>query len=166
MVDQNDTTEQQTPTSASAWRKGGASSPPIELPSGNFARLRNPGLQGFIKMGFIPNSLLGVIEKAIGSAKQGKDTTGVSDDEMMELLKDQERLNELFDLYDRVTVHCMADPAVQPVPEDEADRDDETLYVDYIDFEDKVFIFQFACGGTKDVESFRRQQEQNMGALR
>lgn len=44
----------------------------------------------------------------------------------------------------------------------EGERDDETLYVDEVSLEDKQFIFQFAMGGTADVERFRKELSGNV----
>jgi hypothetical protein len=37
------------------------------------------------------------------------------------------------------------------------DRDADTMYADEVDFNDKVFIFNFAVGGTRDLERFRSE---------
>jgi hypothetical protein len=37
------------------------------------------------------------------------------------------------------------------------ERDDETLYTDDVDLEDRMFIMQWAVGGIKDPEQFRKE---------
>lgn len=47
----------------------------------------------------------------------------------------------------------------------EGDRDEDTLYADEVSLEDKQFIFQFAMGGTADVERFRQELRSNVAGL-
>jgi hypothetical protein len=52
-------------------------------------------------------------------------------------------------------VFCVIEPTVNPLPENEADRKQELLYVDEVDLDDKFYIMAFALGGTRDLEGFR-----------
>jgi len=47
----------------------------------------------------------------------------------------------------------------------EAERDPDILYADQVDMDDKLFIFQWALGGTRDLERFREQQQKSVGDL-
>jgi hypothetical protein len=58
------------------------------------------------------------------------------------------------------------DPVITPIPTltvdadgvlGEAARDPSLLYVDEVDLEDKMFILQYALGGTRSLERFRRE---------
>lgn len=148
-----------TPTSASAWKQ--SSRRPIELPSGNFAVLRNPGMPTFVKMGIIPNSLQPIIQRAISASDQKPSETP----EFGELFRDPQKMSELFEMYDKITVFCFVDPQVHPVPELE-ERNEDKLYVDEVLMEDKVFIWSWAVGGTADLESFRGQLGSGVESLR
>jgi len=44
-------------------------------------------------------------------------------------------------------------------------RQDDLVYADMIDIEDKMFIFNFAVGGTRDVEQFRAGSLQSLGSM-
>lgn len=148
-------------TSASNWK--GRRGSPVELPSGNTALLRRPGIEHFLRTGSIPNSLRNLISDSLGANEKGK---------LTELLKDSEDLTELFNLMDRVLVEVVIEPKVRKVPVDDDgnvipidDRDPNFIYPDEVDMEDKTFIFQYATGGTKSLERFREEQREALGAL-
>jgi hypothetical protein len=165
------------PTTKTQWKKtvGGTE---LEVPSGNVALVRRLGLQVFVKKGVIPNSLMPMVNKAISSGE-----FDVKDE--LEGLNEQ-MLEDIIALYDAILLECVVEPHVSPVPllsqvhvdaglcgPDDignpvpyALRDQEELYVDEVDFQDKVFIFQWVVGGTRDVESFRAEQDAAMDALR
>ena len=151
-----------TPTTASAWKKQSAEGTPLVVPSGNTCLVRAPGLQVFIKQGMIPNSLLPIVNEAI---KKGTMPT----DDKFDIEENPEMLNEMMELMDAVTVHCVVEPAVQHIPLDDegetvpfSQRDPETLYVDEVDFTDKIFIFQYAVGGTADLAKFRQELSEHV----
>ena len=148
-------------TPASSWK--GRKGAPVELPSGNIALLRRPGIEHFLRSGNIPNSLKNVIRSAMGKDGEGK---------LNELMEDDQSFIELFELMDRILVEVVVEPKVKPVPMDRDgkkilidDRDDQFIYVDEVDLEDKTFIFQYAMGGTKDLERFRSEQKGSLGNL-
>lgn len=157
------------PTTASTWRQRRAE--PVEVPSGNVALIRAVGLQAFIKSGVIPNSLMPEVQKILSNPEDlGSDTT-------KELFKDQEitpeTMMELLDMIDAVVCQCVVEPKVHSVPKDEKgvevpfeERPEiEGLWVDEVDDEDKAFVFQFAVGGTRDLETFREEQAAQLESL-
>lgn len=153
--DQN-STPPVTPTPVSGWKK------PVEatvLPSGNAMVLRRPGFQAFMKSGLIPNSLLGMAQSAISSGK------GLEEPDVQELIKDTDKVTDMMSMVDEVTVFCAVQPEVSRAPAIGVDRDPNILYVDEIDDEDKMFIFSYATGGSADVESFRDEARNVLGAL-
>lgn len=133
----------------------------LELPSGITLKVRNPGgMSAFMTNGTIPNSLMGIIQKSV---TQG--TTPAPEEILPEGGVDAQFITELSTMLNNILVMCAVEPPVQPVPEDEADRDDELLYADEFPEEDKMFIFQWVSGGTKDLESFRGQYQANVDAM-
>jgi hypothetical protein len=157
-----------TPTTASEWRKNVTY--PVPVPSGNTALLRAVGMQAFINKGMIPNSLMPQVEKALKGSKEAVNAA--------DLFKDvditAETLAEMMEMIDQVVVFTVVQPKVYAAPKDESgnvidfdDRDPiDGLWVDEVDFEDKEFIFQFAVGGTRDLETFRRQHATQLASLR
>jgi len=132
---------------------------PLEVRSGNVALVRRPGIQVFIKSGMVPNSLMPIIQKALAAGEKAKDL------DFSEIAEDAKKLEDVLDLVDKVTCYCVIEPKVLPVPENVEDRDEEALYVDEVNFDDKVFIYQYAVGGTADLESFRAEQARLMGSV-
>lgn len=155
------TPEVESVTSISEWKKASEGSP-LRVPSGKTAIVRNPGMQVFLSQGMIPNSLLGPIQAALSNGKRP---------DLKEIEVNDQTLNDMLNLADAVVIYCVMEPkvtsnkdatgAILPL---EA-RDSDKLYVDEIDVEDKMFIFQFAVGGTRDIEQFRKESAQSLGNL-
>lgn len=139
-------------------KKGGGI---FELPSGLVMKLRNPGGLGlFLDAGMIPNSLMPVVDKALKGEK-------VEDTDLIDPEKgiDSSQIADMMSLIDGIMMKCAIEPRVHPVPEDEDDRDDDSLYIDEIEDEDKMFVFQWVSGGTTDLERFRERHSADMATL-
>lgn len=136
-------------TTAKDWKGRANQAVELDLPSGNTALVRNPGMQAFLQAGIVPNELMGIIMSAIEKEE-------MPDLESMQT--DPEKLKSVLTLFDNILVYCVVEPAVLPVPTEGVTRDEDLLYVDEVDMEDKMFIFQYAVGGTKDLEKFRAEQ--------
>lgn len=149
------------PTPVSAWKK--SSEPPLMMmPSGNYMRVKKIGLKALMATGAMPNSLMSFAQKAVAKGK--KET--VSDEDMVDILKDPKRVAEITEFMDKVAILCAAEPAIHPTPDEGVERDDDLLYVDEVDEEDKMFLFQVVTGGTTDVEQFRAEHAGNVASLR
>jgi hypothetical protein len=152
-----------SPTQASSWKKGTVGGTLVVVPSGNTALIRTPGMQAFLTEGVIPNGLMPIIQEAMLSG------AAPSEDSLAPMMNDPEKIKQIMELADAITVSCCMDPKVTPAPTmkidgkdvplpfDHPDRDENTLYVDEVDFNDKMFIFNVAVGGTADLEKFRTQ---------
>lgn len=158
-------------TNAKEWKKKSAKSYELEVPSGNVCLVRRPGPSIFAELsGSIPNSLLGevlpLLEEAERKGKTG-DSSPVPPEALAELqdkiLKSPQQLSEIVMMADEVTVRCVVEPVVHRVPED-GERDEDKLYVDEVDFEDKIFIMNFVVGGTANLERFREGTQELVAA--
>jgi hypothetical protein len=148
-------------TTAAEWKQNSDAPVPVTVPSGNTCLARKPGMRAFVKAGLIPNSLLPIVMRAV--RKQ-------AEPDFKELEGDGGRLQDMIRLMDNVVVHCVMEPRVHPTPpqedlsdaryDEDFERDEDKLYVDQVDPDDKAFLFQWACGGTSDLEQFREQSEQ------
>lgn len=131
----------------------------MTLPSGLVVKARNPGgIQAFLASGTIPNTLMAIIQRALNTGeavneKQFLNDSGQIDPELMVAM--EEMLNHLV-------VKVVVEPTVHAVPASESQRSDELLYADEIPMDDKQFLFQWISGGTKDLETFRRRQQQGV----
>ena len=144
------------PTPASSWKKG-VQGTLIRVPSGNTALVRAPGMEVFLREGVIPNSLLPIIQEAmVQGAAPDKATQS-------KMLDDPQKLIDIIDLANSITVYCCLDPKVLPIPTNaegevlplgDKNRLPDVLYVDEVDFNDKMAIFSFAVGGPADLEKF------------
>lgn len=158
-------TKAKKPSSVQDFKKKARTTTELDLPSG--AAILAKGVSGmgvFLKSGIIPNSLLSIIQEAIDK--------GVEPD-MDKLLQPQENgeiapeaLSDMLTLIDNITVKCWVLPPTAIPPEDEADRKDDVLYTDEIDDNDKLFVFQWAIGGSPDLQRFREEQDASMDRLR
>lgn len=151
------------PTSAAAWKKK-AQIPPLELPSGCSMRIKKVGMQTLISLGIMPNSLMSIAQKAVGKGQQVGE--GMSDDEMMALINDPKKIREIGEFMDKMLCVVAVEPEVHPIPHAGVERDETKLYVDEVDEEDKMFIFQVVTGGTTDVAEFREETSATMAAIR
>jgi hypothetical protein len=149
------------PSTAAQWKAKSSKGYELEVPSGNVALVRPVGMQAFLDKGLIPNSLR---EIALESIK-GKQAPELKIEDLNE-----EQIRNMMQLFDAVTVYCVLQPEVVAAPLDEEGvpipsryrEEIDALYVDDVDLQDKMFIFQFACGGTRSVEQFREEYERSM----
>lgn len=158
--------EQFKTTSAKEWKsRSKRKGKEMVLPSGFTCVATRVNLQVFLKTGKIPNSLRSMIDKAMA----GKE---VNQEEIVaKLLEGDKEALETFEdmmmMVDAVVVDCMLDPKVLPAPgndeprseDNPTGRSEEELHVDEMDEEDRMFLFNFAVGGTRELQSFRAGQE-------
>lgn len=149
------------PTSVAAWKKS-AAAVPMEMPSGNYMRVRKVGMQAIIKTGIMPNSLMGIAQKAVEKGQTAEPTN----EELMSLIEDPAKVQEIGKFMDELTILCAEEPKVHRLPDEGVEKDDELLYIDEVDEEDKMFIFQVVTGGTTDIETFRDEVSATMVAVR
>lgn len=161
----------------------------LTLPSGNIALVKQMSPQAFMQSGLIPDPLTAIIRKSIGE-KQGLPPTA-----MAEISEDPEMLMSAMELFDRVLVYVVAEPFVKMPPTcdhltgevrcemyyntavhrdnkdpeyheyHEGARADDILYADQVDMDDKMFIFNWCLGGTRDLDQFRKELQGNVDAV-
>lgn len=160
-------------------RKKGA---PLELPSGLIVVARRVELRSYIQRGEVPNALMGVVEEALAKGREADVSKMVgSEDGKVDL----DMVNDMYEMVDGVVMESIVDPKVHPlvwteqdavdglIPEDsevgdeiaEEEKDDSVLYIDEVDDEDKMFIFQWTTGGTADLATFRQEASASLDAL-
>jgi hypothetical protein len=157
---------------ASAWGKKSTKPVELDLPSGEVVLVKRVELPVLLASGAFPDTLMSIVSDKIETATGQQDTPKEVDKELVEeTVKDPKKLAELFEAIDKVVPLVVLEPTVvfhkrlvspdsnemEIIPDE--DRDDEILYTDVVDLEDKMHIFQFAVGGTRDVEEFRTKLE-------
>jgi hypothetical protein len=166
------------------WKRSTAEE--IDLPSGNVALVKRPGMEAFLTEGLFPNSLMPIIQKAVNTGR------GLPPAKIKELTDDPKMVGDMFDAMDRVVARIVLEPKVvwhkefplgddgqpnldlPPVVIEDEDRaewlskhkmDPDTIWTDEVFFEDKSFLFNYAVGGTRDLERFRGEAESSLASL-
>lgn len=142
----------------------------ITCPSGQTCRVMvTPGIRGLVKLGVLDNmdSLSALVETEVVGPRQGKapKTKGAgakvtagdkSRAQVKDLLGDPKSFTDAMDMVDKVVVAVVLDPPVLPAPEEGEERKAGAVYVDrHIRDIDKMFIFNHAVAGVRDLEDFR-----------
>jgi hypothetical protein len=121
------------------------------------------------------------------NAKQRNSPNELSAEEMEKFMTKPGALEDIFASFDKVCAMVVVDPPVlyhkkEVVTEDgvvrkDADgrpvlvdiplseRNEDYLYTDDVDADDKQFIFQYVVGGDDDLDSFRKERAEGMGAV-
>jgi hypothetical protein len=161
----------------------------IRMPSGMVARCRRPGMLALLQAGVIPNSLMPIVEYALTAASTGKT---VSEGEITSKIEAKmlPDMMTVFDLVARFIVvqprlrpdpegcgcgaiRDLIDPKPdhkhewKPLPEDRWPEThpatgEELAYVGWVPEEDKQFLFNYAVGGSRDVDRFRDDLQANV----
>lgn len=135
----------------------------LRVPSGQLCQIRRPDLSTLAKMGLLnefDTISRTVYDKHIeGGEKQ------VNNNEIMNLLSDPQKAEKMFEMVDRIVCFVVVQPKIYRTPNDVTNRKNDRIYVDSVDMEDRFFIFNYALGGTKDIDSFRDQSKSIVGDL-
>lgn len=133
----------------------------MELPSGLVVKTRNPGgLKAFIAGGDIPNSLMTIIKSSLDKGKTPNTEDFLKDGQL-----DAKMIEDMDTMMNNMVVQIIVEPHISPVPESEDERADDQVYADEIPTDDKMFLFQWVSGGTRDLEKFRKQYEQSVDSV-
>lgn len=152
--------------------------PVVELPGGNVIRVKRPGMTAFLEAGFLPDPLADIVRRQIAG---GGDAKKVLAEDMFKkaVSGDISILKTMMRTVDRIAAYCVVEPKVcwherevqrhenpevvdyEVIPDSE--RDPEVVYTDEMEDEDKMFIFQFAVGGSSDLTRFRDESARVMG---
>lgn len=140
-------------------RRGGED---LQLPSELWIKAKRVELQTMVLQGAVPNALMEVVSAALekGQKSDIPKMMGVEEGKI-----DLDMVNDMYEMVNAVVVQVFVEPKCYPVPEAEDDRDDDLLYVDEVDDTDKMFLFQWASGGTSDLERFREEADADMASL-
>lgn len=161
-------------TAPQDWKKSSQPLPEqeLEVPSGNTCLVRPVGMEAFVTAGLIPNSLMSIVQEAMRSGTAPE----LNEDDVT-----LEQIQDMMGLFDAVVCFVVVQPTVYPMPDveqreynkqmhaDECDANGlfkSRLYVEEVALEDKMFIFQFAVGGTRDLETFRQEQAAGLEQFR
>lgn len=150
----------------------------LEVPSGQMCLVRRPGVQGLLAEGVLTDldMFTSLVQTEVvdrnkpGAKKQPQDRkekTKSQDELVNEIAQDPEKLASLMRTVDKVICAVVVKPEVQPAPDDQTRRKSKpgVIYTDMIDLNDKMFIFNFVVGGSRDIERFLHETESAVGDL-
>lgn len=156
----------------------------VELPSGATCQARRPGVQGLIAAGVLDNfdSLTSLIQtEHIDKKSSRPPAAGAKVENAIEvgkaLLADKAKMDAGFQLIDRLVAYVVTQPLVWidyqltgesdedfAKREHEAERD-EALAISEVDLEDRLYLMNWAVGGTSDLAAFRERLAGGMAGL-
>jgi hypothetical protein len=148
----------------------------LTFPSGQLAQVRRPGVPQLIDAGVLDSA------DTLGSLVDQKHLKRVKGQQQIDpasLMKDSANLITVMQLVDKVTAYMVIQPAVAEIWVEEMNdegkkirrkiRDDErdpnVVYCDVIGIEDRMFLFQYAVGGSTDLATFRERFQAAMGSV-
>jgi hypothetical protein len=166
----------------------------LELPSGEVCQAKRPGVQGLVKAGVLHSldSLTSIVQSETIPKAEGKPLA--KDKSVQAIMEDPDKFNKMMEQTDKIVMFVVVQPKIhpntRPVMQDIIDdgvklgeeavmkdgepvleeipleeRDPELVYIDYIDPMDKMYIMNFAVGGSVDLQSFRAQAQASMGGV-
>ena len=73
---------------------------------------------------------------------------------------------QMIHVLDRIVCACVVKPRIEMTPNDPTRRKHGVVYCDMVDLDDKLFLFNYVVGGTRDLERFRQESADALGGLR
>lgn len=145
---------------------GAASNEVLEVPSGQLCRVRRPGIEGLMKSGILHNldTLTELVDEKHIKRVNGKPTTD-KDKVAKDILDDPAKMEEAIAVIDSVVCHVVVEPQVLHNLDEGVERDPNVVYAEDVGLEDKLFILNYAVGGTRDLERFHSELQESMGSV-
>lgn len=155
--------EKYAPTAWGSDAAGASGPADLELPSGQLVLARKPGLQQLMVEGVLHkmDNLTALVDSKHVKKNKGQPVAINA----KSLINDPEALASLIHTVDRVLCAVVVRPHVEMAPNDITRRVNGVIYSDTVGIEDKMFIFNWALGGSSDIERFRRESEEVVGSL-
>jgi hypothetical protein len=143
----------------------------LECPSGQVCQVRRPGVEGLVRHGLLDkvDSITSMINQ-----KHIKRVKGEKVIDEKSLMSDPQALMKAMTTIDKVICFVVAQPHIelpikvvdgveQELPENE--YVDGVVYTSMVGIEDKMFIFNYSVGGSKDLEKFRLRSGESVPGM-
>lgn len=151
----------------------------LTVPSGALCQVRRPGAQGLIAAGLLDSvdQLTSLVQTEHINAKDPKAKAAADAAAAKAIAADPNKVAAGFELVDKLTAYVVIQPALwvdyQTKGEDakawegrqKAAREVGAIAVRDVDLFDKMFIMQWAMGGSADLESFREGFDATLGDM-
>lgn len=143
---------QPSPYAVTAW---GSTSEDFTTPSGQRCLLRKPDIAALMRDGLLEviNRLDAIVDGEVIPKAEGR-APSADMQTVMKLLSDPDKFDAVMQTVDRVVLHSVIQPKIHPNTTEE-ERVPGRVYVDSIDFRDKMAIFEKMFGGLRELETFR-----------
>lgn len=150
-------------TPISQWKSNTGIGQVIELPSGNFVKLRRTmNLTTLLSSGKIPNPLADIVRGMISTGKTEMNIGELDKDAAMQFaVLVHEQIQEIF-----------IKPKVQARPDDWDDDehgvwipDADAMDINMLSFEDQMYAFTWAQGAATDLATFRTRAIESMATV-
>jgi hypothetical protein len=130
----------------------------LDLPSGQKCLAQRPGPEGLMAAGLLDDldMLATVVPKIMG----GKSTAKKFDPSVA--MRNKEMLAQAVKLMNRVVVFVVVKPELTEEPDDPRDKERGKIYPSSVSMEDKMFLFNWAVGGTRDLARFRQELQESV----
>lgn len=157
----------------------------VPLPSGKVCLANRIGMKSFLEQGTIPDYLTPIVNRIIREKRY------LPPEEEKALANDPTAALKTAEMLDRALVLTVVEPKVHMPPgcavpgcgkylnfNDEdvhnrkgdkfdhdfvsGEKDDNLLYADEVDLEDKLFLFNWSVGGGTDLNTFRQQYAESL----
>jgi hypothetical protein len=148
----------------------------LTVPSGQLCQVRRPGTEGLMRLGLLDRvkGLSGLVDDKHIKRVKGSKTVDVGK-VVADLNEDPEKLVELMNTIDKIVKYVVIQPSLElsfkktpegkEVPLLDSERVKDAVYTDMIDMTDRMFIFQYAVGGSPDLERFRVEFGESLAGL-
>lgn len=151
----------------------------LELPSGSVCLANRPGAQGLIKAGLLDS--MDQLTALVQTEHIDSNDPRQMSEAVKVLSSDLGKMAEGLEMVDRCIAFVVQEPKVwlderilgaDGEPRSGTDgkplyyeRSEDRIYADMVDLEDKMFIFNWALGGTADLKSFREESSKLLGGI-
>lgn len=121
----------------------------------------------------LPNARMSAAEKAkaakakVGTAEMSQEAKDAAAraQAFQELTSDPKKFHDFSRIMDQMLLKAVVLPEIHDVPSDDQARVSGRIYVDSVDFNDKVAIFNRCLKGVTDLEQFRKTTSESVGPM-
>lgn len=131
----------------------------VMLPSGIAIQAKRISLSALFQEGEIPNALVPMVQDQLdkntkkGKAPRPKQTATKED------------ARDMGEFLDQVACMTFVEPPLHPAPKPGEKRDDSILYADDVSITDKMFLMNWAFGGSPIPEKFLQQLDIDLAVV-
>ena len=158
----------------------------VELPSGHTVQARRPGVQGLVAAGLLDNfdELTAIVQtdhlervgprSVAGTPKvTAEDTRNAAE----AVMRDPKKIATALHMMDRLAAHVIVQPPVWIDYQQEGESDEDfakrsaeaqasgAYAIREVEIEDKMFLMNWAVGGSADLAAFREETGKLLGSV-